>query len=64
LQLSLTQGQSRAAEEHRAILEAVREGDVDGACDLLHTHIVDAGLSLVDFLRVHRSGETARREPA
>lgn len=64
LQLSLTHGESRAAEEHRAILSAVRDGDVDDACQLLRSHIVDAGRSLVDFLRVHRSGEAAHREPA
>jgi DNA-binding GntR family transcriptional regulator len=64
LQLSLTHGETRADEEHRGILAAVRAGDVDTACGLLHAHIVDAGRSLVDFLRVHRSGEAARREPA
>jgi DNA-binding GntR family transcriptional regulator len=64
LQLSLTHGESRAAEEHRAILQSARERDVDTACVLLHSHIVDAGHSLVDFLRVHRSTEGKRRELA
>jgi DNA-binding GntR family transcriptional regulator len=64
LQLSLTHGESRAAEEHRAILQAAREGDVETACALLHAHILDAGHSLVDFLRVHRSAEGERRELA
>ena len=64
LQLSLTHGESRADEEHRAILQSVRERNVDTACALLHAHILDAGRSLVDFLRVHRSAEGKRRELA
>lgn len=64
LQLSLTHGETRADEEHRAILQAVRDGDVDRACDALRSHIIGAGRSLVDFLRDHRSGKLARREPA
>ena len=64
LQLSLTHGESRAAEEHRAILQVARERDVETACALLHSHILDAGRSLVDFLRVHRSAEGERRELA
>jgi DNA-binding GntR family transcriptional regulator len=64
LQLSLTHGESRAAEEHRAILQATREQDIDAACALLHAHILDAGHSLVDFLRVHRSAKGTRRELA
>ena len=54
LQLSLTGGQTRANEEHHAILDAVRDGEVDRACALLAAHITGAGRSLVDFLRKHR----------
>ncbi len=57
LQLSLTSGQTRANEEHRAILDAVREGEADRACALLAAHITGAGRSLVDFLRKHRGLE-------
>jgi DNA-binding GntR family transcriptional regulator len=64
LQLSLTHGETRADEEHRAILKAVREGDIDGACAGLRDHVTGAGHSLVDFLRDHRSGKLVRREPA
>lgn len=63
LQLSLTHGESRAAEEHRAILDAVQAGDAERACAVLQAHIVDAGRSLVEFLRDHRS-ERERKEPA
>lgn len=55
LQLSLTSGQERAGDEHRAILEAVRAGDADRACALLAAHITGAGRSLLDFLREHRA---------
>jgi DNA-binding GntR family transcriptional regulator len=64
LQLSLTHGESRANEEHRAILLAVRNGDVAGACTVLYDHVIGAGHALVDFLRDHRSGKLARRELA
>ncbi|HEX6938093.1 MAG TPA: GntR family transcriptional regulator [Longimicrobiales bacterium] len=55
LQLSLTSGQTRANEEHRAIAEAVREREVDRACALLAAHITGAGRSLLEFLREHRA---------
>jgi DNA-binding GntR family transcriptional regulator len=64
LQLSLTHGESRASEEHRAILAAIRERDVERAASLLRNHITDAGHSLADFLRVHRSGKTSLRARA
>lgn len=64
LQLSLTHGESRANEEHRAILQAVRDGDVAAACTVLHDHVIGAGRALVDFLRDHRSGKLVRRELA
>ena len=55
LQLSLTSGQDRASDEHRAILDAVRAGEADRACALLAAHITGAGRSLLDFLREHRA---------
>jgi DNA-binding GntR family transcriptional regulator len=60
LQLSLTHGESRASEEHRAILAAIRARDADRATALLRSHIMDAGRSLADFLRVHRSSKPLR----
>lgn len=58
LQLSLTEGQARASDEHRAILDVVGSGRPDRedrACELLAAHIVAAGCSLLDFLRTHRA---------
>ncbi|MBX6365308.1 MAG: GntR family transcriptional regulator [Gemmatimonadetes bacterium] len=61
LQLSLTHGETRAQEEHRAILKAVRKGDVEHASALLATHILGAGHALLEFLRVHRGASAAER---
>jgi DNA-binding GntR family transcriptional regulator len=64
LQLTLTHGEVRADEEHRAILDVVRNGEVQRACALLRSHILGAGRSLLEFLRVHRTsanGEPKRR---
>ncbi|HEX7119592.1 MAG TPA: GntR family transcriptional regulator [Longimicrobiales bacterium] len=58
LQLSLTSAQTRANEEHHAIADAVREGEVDRACALLAAHITGAGRSLLTFLREHRASES------
>ncbi|HET7321254.1 MAG TPA: GntR family transcriptional regulator [Longimicrobiaceae bacterium] len=55
LQLSLTHGQARADEEHRAILHAVRDRSAQVAVSLLNLHILGAGHALVDFLREHRA---------
>jgi DNA-binding GntR family transcriptional regulator len=56
MQLALTHGESRANDEHRAILRAVSEGDAQHATSLLTSHILGAGRSLVEFLREHRAG--------
>lgn len=56
MQLKLTQGQSKAAEEHGAILAAARKRDADRACELMRKHIENAGQSLVKFLADHRKG--------
>lgn len=65
MQLALTHGESRASEEHHAILGAVRGGDVDRAVSLVRDHILSAGRSLIDFLRVQRAerakSSTARK---
>jgi DNA-binding GntR family transcriptional regulator len=63
LQLSLTHGESRAREEHRGILEAVRGREAEHACALLATHILGAGHALIEFLRVHRSAADEPRAP-
>ncbi|HUF27390.1 MAG TPA: GntR family transcriptional regulator [Gemmatimonadaceae bacterium] len=60
VQLALTRGESRASEEHRAIVAAARRGDARLACRLLREHIIGAGTQLVDFLRLRREGERAR----
>lgn len=63
LQLSLTHGEGRAREEHRAILLAVQNREMDHACALLAAHILGAGRTLTEFLRVHRSsGQTPPQE--
>jgi DNA-binding GntR family transcriptional regulator len=54
MQLALTHGEHRASGEHRAILEAARDRDADLAALLMSEHILGAGWSLQDFLRVHR----------
>jgi len=54
MQLALTQGQTRANDEHRRIVAAARTGDADGAARLLTDHIRGAGRALVAFLRTTR----------
>jgi DNA-binding GntR family transcriptional regulator len=55
MQLALTHGESRADEEHRAILAAVRALDADGAAALLRDHIAGAGRALHAFLTDRRA---------
>lgn len=54
MQLALTHGESRANEEHRAIVAAARRGDAERAARLMSAHITHAGRSLVKFLRERR----------
>ncbi|MGH7448380.1 MAG: GntR family transcriptional regulator [Longimicrobiales bacterium] len=61
MQLALTHGEDRATGEHREIAAAVRAGRADHASVLLRKHIVDAGRSLMEFLRVHRDQTAALR---
>lgn len=58
MQLALTDGGSRAASEHRAIVAAVRQHDATRATRLLTQHITGAGRQLLEFLRDHRGHET------
>ena len=51
MQLALTHGESRAASEHRELLERCRRRDVRGGASLLSNHICQAGRALVGFLR-------------
>lgn len=55
MQLKLTHGETRANREHRAILDAVRDGEQQHAISLLSSHILGAGRGLVEFLREQRS---------
>jgi DNA-binding GntR family transcriptional regulator len=55
LQLVLTRGETRASGEHREILAAASARDAERTAVLLGEHILRAGESLVEFLRVHRA---------
>ena len=61
--LVLSQGGARAVEEHKAIASAVRKKDVKQACQLMHTHIMASGQSLLALLAQQRAttGDIARR---
>ena len=63
MQLALTHGESRAQEEHRAIVAAARKGTPGRACTLLGAHILGAGHSLVQFLRSERAAVGRRPAP-
>jgi DNA-binding GntR family transcriptional regulator len=54
-QLSFTNGVPRAGREHEAILHACEKGDADLASRLTRNHILDAGRSLMTFLREQRT---------
>ena len=49
--LVLTHGMERARVEHRRILAACLDRDAATAAALTRQHVIDAGLSLVEFLR-------------
>ncbi|MCP8894837.1 GntR family transcriptional regulator [Shinella daejeonensis] len=53
-QLTFTNGLMRAGREHEAILAACIAGDAERASRLTRDHVLDAGRSLVAFLREHR----------
>jgi DNA-binding GntR family transcriptional regulator len=54
MQLVLTHGESRAIDEHRAILAAVTAGDTKLASSLMRQHILGAGRQLVRFVSTER----------
>jgi DNA-binding GntR family transcriptional regulator len=54
MQLELTHGEHRASDEHHAILKAANARNARKSASLLSAHILGAGISLVEFLRVHR----------
>lgn len=60
MQLVLTHGESRAIDEHRAILAAVADKDVKQAVSLMRQHILGAGRQLVTFVSAEREAEEAR----
>ena len=53
-QLTLTDGVMRANREHEEILAACAEGDTERASQLTRDHVLEAGRSLVAFLRSER----------
>jgi DNA-binding GntR family transcriptional regulator len=61
MQLALTHGESRARDEHRAIANAARKGDVKLAAKLMREHILGAGRALVEFLEDHRNEQQSRK---
>lgn len=60
-QLSLTGGRERASVEHRAILNACKRRDAEGARRLVREHITGAGLALVNFLQRQRDEKERAR---
>ena len=61
MQLALTHGETRASEEHRAILDAARHRDITRGSALLRQHILGAGRALIGFLREHRERQAVAR---
>ncbi len=45
----------RSIQQHHALLEKIREGDAEGAADLMSDHIVTAGKSIARFLKAQQS---------
>jgi len=60
MQLVLTHGESRAIDEHRAIMAAVAAHDVKQACSLMRQHILDAGRQLVRYVSDERQASKGR----
>ena len=63
MEVLLAQGGGRANEEHRAIAKAVGEKDIALASELMRTHILGAGQSLVELLQKQR-GEKRKQAAA
>ena len=60
MQLVLTHGESRAIDEHRAIMAAVAARDVKQACSLMRQHILGAGRQLVRYVSDERQASKGR----
>jgi len=60
IQLTLTQGEMRARQEHRAIAAAARKRDSVKASRLMREHIIGAGRALVEFLETEQRAKTPR----
>jgi DNA-binding GntR family transcriptional regulator len=60
MEVLLAQGGGRANNEHRAITAAVRDKNIPLASELMRTHILGAGQSLVELLQEQR-GEKRRQ---
>jgi len=41
----------RSIQQHRALLDRIRDGDAEGAADLMSDHILTAGRSITQFLK-------------
>jgi DNA-binding GntR family transcriptional regulator len=64
LQVLVANGGLRANDEHRAIAAAVRKKDVKSACQLMRSHILGAGSSLLGLLQAQRSPNAAAASSA
>jgi DNA-binding GntR family transcriptional regulator len=53
--------QDRSNDEHRNIVQAIRDGDVDAACAALSAHILAAGDALAQALRRGKDRDRAGR---
>jgi DNA-binding GntR family transcriptional regulator len=62
LQIMLTHGETRAAQEHQLILAYCEKRETDAACSLLIEHILHAGRALVDYLRNHRRSDQETKQ--
>lgn len=60
LQLTLTDGVSRAVREHKGILAAARDRHAERTARLVRDHILAAGLGLSEVLMEHRIEEDRR----
>ena len=52
--------QKKSQREHRAILEACRQGDIDGAAAHLKDHLQSASKQLSTFLKKHEAAQTQK----
>lgn len=60
MQLFYTDGRERAEREHEDIVRYCESGNIAAACDILRTHIVNAGATLADLLRGHKLQQLAK----